>query len=282
MLIGRFWVTNPGAENEKFIDFVDKFLRGSRSFGILGGNESISIGQKDGMTSKAIAKDLKLFVQPGKASAVAKYLQAVPGGYGEGDKFLGVAVPDIRRVAKQHFGMSAGDLSDALRSPWHEVRLCALFVLVRQFDRVDEDEQSIWFRFYLDHLDFVNNWDLVDSSARHIVGEYVLVHRSERKVLYDLADSGQLWRERVSVVATQALLKRGEFEDLIRLAKRFLTHPHDLIHKAVGWMLREMGDEDLPALIQFLEKHSKSMPRTMLRYSIEKFPEADRKYFMQR
>lgn len=234
------------------------------------------------MTSKALAKDLRLFVQPGKAVSAAKYLQAVPGGYGEGDQFLGVAVPDIRRVAKQHGGMSTEDLSDALQSTWHEVRLCALFVLVRRFERADEDEQSEWFRFYLDHLDFVNNWDLVDSSARHIVGEYVLIHRAERKVLYKLAETGLLWRERVSVVATQALLKQGEFDDLIRLANRFMTHPHDLIHKAVGWMLREMGDEDLPTLVRFLESNCKSMPRTMLRYAIEKFPEADRKRFMHR
>ncbi len=234
------------------------------------------------LTAGFLLTELKKCARPDKAASLLSFFQCLPGGYGEGDQFLGVIVPDQRRIAKAFREMPLKELSLALRSPWHESRLTALFVLVYQFEKTLDSQRTLLYEFYLDHLDYVDNWDLVDSSARHIVGEYVLEHSDHRRVLFELAASDQLWRQRVAVVATQALIQKHGFLEIKQLAKLFLKHPHDLIHKAVGWMLREMGQVDKKQLVYFLEQNAKKMPRTMLRYAIEKLSKVERMKFMER
>ena len=167
-----------------------------------------------------------------------------------------------------------------LQSEWPECRLCALLMLVERFKKSDEKGKKEIYDFYLSQTGRINNWDLVDLSAPGIVGEYL--KDKPRKDLYRLADSPLLWDQRIAVVSTYTLIKNGDFIDILALSERLLHHKHDLMQKAVGWMLREMGKRDKDLLVQFLEKHCRTMPRTMLRYAIEKFPEEERKEFMKR
>ena len=234
------------------------------------------------LTADCLLMELRKFARPDKAAFLPFFFQCLPGGYGEGDQFLGVIVPDQRKIAKAFRQMPLKELSLAFRSPWHESRLTALFILVHQFEKSKDSQRATLYEFYLGHLDYVDNWDLVDSSARHIVGEYVLENTADRPVLFELASSDQLWRQRVAVVATHALINKHEFLEIKKLAKLLLKHPHDLIHKAVGWMLREMGQIDEEQLVRFLEQNAKKMPRTMLRYAIEKLSKEERMKFMER
>ena len=227
-----------------------------------------------------IQQALEACADPVKRDFLPRFFKTGKGQYGEGDCFLGVMVPFIRRVARQYKEAPLADVEQLLQSPWHECRMCALLILVEQFKKGDDCQRKVIYDFYLAHTDRINNWDLVDLTAPAIVGEY-LVHQP-RTDLYTLADSTWLWNQRIAVVATLALIRKGDFTDILALAERLLTHRHDLMHKAVGWMLREMGKRNKDLLLQFLEKHSTVMPRTMLRYSIEKLPEAERRYFMQR
>lgn len=213
---------------------------------------------------------------PEKKAVLPRFFKTGPGEYGEGDRFLGVAVPSIRKVAK-HFKDSTYEVLEALlESEWHECRLCALLVLIEKYKSEPEDTV----RFYLEHLDGINNWDLVDLSAPYILGDY-LSGREERNVLYELAESPDMWRQRISVVSTLMLIRRGSFDDTLKLAQIFLGTRHDLMQKAVGWMLREVGKRNRGLLVTFLEEYRHQMPRTMLRYAIEKFTSEERKYFMQ-
>lgn len=214
-----------------------------------------------------------------KAAASMRFFKTGPGQYGEGDEFVGVTVPEQRAIAKRFVDASLADIETMLADPVHEVRLTALLILVEQFRMADADGKKAVADFYLRHLDGVNNWDLVDSSAPQILGAW-LVTKKDRSVLYRLARSGKLWRERVAIVATQELIQHGEFEDTIRIATILLHHKHDLIHKAVGWMLREMGKKDIAALREFLSMHAATMPRTVLRYAIERMDAAERKRWM--
>ncbi len=234
------------------------------------------------LAADSLLGELKKCARPDKAASLPSFFQCLPGGYGEGDQFLGVIVPDQRKIAKAFREMPLKELSLALRSPWHESRLSALFVLVHRFEYSLDSQRTALYAFYLDHLDCVDNWDLVDSSARHIVGEYVSENSEDRRVLFELASSDDLWRQRVAVVATHALIREHEFLEIKKLAKLLLKHPHDLIHKAVGWMLREMGQVDEEQLVRFLEQNAKKMPRTMLRYAIEKLTTEERMKFMER
>jgi 3-methyladenine DNA glycosylase AlkD len=234
------------------------------------------------LTADFLLTELKKLARPDKTAVLLSFFQCLPGGYGEGDQFLGVIVPDQRKIAKAFREMPLKELSLALRSPWHESRLTALFVLVHHFEKSKASLRATLYEFYLEHLNYVDNWDLVDSSARHIVGEYVLEHTEQRRDLFALASSDQLWRQRVAVVATHALINKHEFLEIKKLAKLFLKHPHDLIHKAVGWMLREMGQVNELQLVRFLEQNAKKMPRTMLRYAIEKLSKEERMKFMER
>lgn len=229
--------------------------------------------------SEQISEELKQYIDPVKREYLPRFFKTGVGQYGEGDRFLGVVVPNTRLVAKLHREEPFEVMAELLQSEWHECRLCALLMLVERFKKSDEKGKKEIYDFYLSQTARVNNWDLVDLSAPYIVGEYL--KDKPREDLYRLADSSLLWDQRIAVVATATLIRNGQFIDTLRLAERLLHHPHDLMRKAIGWMLRELGKRDKDLLVQFLEKHCRVMPRTMLRYSIEKFSTEERAYFMK-
>lgn len=214
-----------------------------------------------------------------KRVTLPRFFKCGSGEYGEGDCFLGVVVPDVRAVAKKHSDASLSEIGDLLESQWHEVRLCGLIILVLQCRKSVPREVL---EFYLSHTSRINNWDLVDLSAPAIVGGYLLRNIHERKLLYSLAESDLLWDQRIAVVSTMTLIRAGEQDDTYDLAVKLMRHPHDLMHKAIGWMLREAGKRDQGRLELFLDEYAASMPRTMLRYSIEKFPEPLRRRYLQK
>ena len=230
------------------------------------------------MNAKDVRVELRSLADPQKAALYPRYFKAGAGEYAEGDRFLGVTVPKQRRVARRYEALPWRSIQSLLRDPFHECRLTALLILVRRFERGTETQRERIVNFYLDHLDFVNNWDLVDSSAHKILGAW-LEHR-DRSVLYELAASGHLWRQRVAVIATFHFIANDDFEDSLALATQLRDHEHDLIHKAVGWMLREIGNRDRSVEEAFLAEHHRKMPRTMLRYAIEKFEPARRKAYL--
>lgn len=230
--------------------------------------------------ARALCAELDGAGDPHRAEHLQRFFRTGPGEYGEGDRFLGLRVPEVRAIARRHRELSLPDLADVLASPWHEHRQAALFVLADRYRRAAPAEREAIAAFYLEHLDAVNSWDLVDGSAPHILGAHLL--ERDRSVLYELAASGHLWRQRVAVLATFAFIRAGQFQDTFRLAELLRDHPHDLIHKAVGWMLREIGKRDLAAEERFLDRHATSMPRTMLRYAIEKFEPERRRSYLQR
>lgn len=205
-----------------------------------------------------------------RATHSLRFFKTGPGEYGAGDKFIGVAVPQTRSLLPKSDALSEADVLTLLHSKWHEERLLALLVLVRRFTKARRDDatREHLVQLYLANTRWVNNWDLVDSSAPQILGAWLL-HR-DRSVLRRLAKSKNLWEQRIAIIATQALIRVGQFEDTLDLCEYFLTHPHDLMHKACGWMLREVGNRDEAVLTRFLDQHATTMPRTMLRYAIEK------------
>jgi len=223
--------------------------------------------------------ELKTYIEPGKAASLCQYFQAFPGGYGEGDKFWGIRVPALHKIAKKYRQLSLAKLTLLITSEIHEQRMLALFILRLQFEKAVTDEQKILIDFYLQHLDGVNNWDLVDSSAHYLLGRWLLDKDVQPICL--LANSEKLWLQRIALMSSFAFIRAGRFELTLQLAEQLLDHPHDLMHKVIGWMLREIGKRDLAAEIQFLDKFYAQMPRTMLRYAIEKFPEALRLDYLQ-
>ena len=222
----------------------------------------------------------RALVDPVKAQLAQRFFKTGPGQYGEGDQFLGIRVPETRGFLQRTDLLSEAEVLELLQSPWHEERLLALLALVRRFAKAKRNEaaQARIVELYLNHTAFINNWDLVDSSAPQIVGTWLL--KRDRAVLHRLANSSNLWEQRISIVATQALIRARDFTETLKLCERFLNHPHDLMHKACGWMLREMGKKDRPTLLGFLDQHAKVMPRTMLRYSIEHLPEDQRQHYL--
>lgn len=210
-----------------------------------------------------------------------KFFQAFPGGYGQGDEFIGVTVPNQRAVAKMFYrDIPLDELEQLLREPIHEYRLTALFIMVLKYQKSkNHEEKKGVVDIYLRNTDRVNNWDLVDSSAHLILGDYLLDR--DRQQLYDFAKSENLWVQRIAIIATLCFIRKNQFDDTLRIAELLLNHRHDLIHKAVGWMLREVGNRDYDVEFDFLVKHYKNMPRTMLRYAIEKFPEDVRQAFLK-
>ena len=222
---------------------------------------------------------LESLADPRIAESSQRFFKTGPGDYGEGDRFLGVRVPDVRKVAREFRAAPLAAAFTLLRSPLHEERLLGLFMLVERFTRGSEDERKRIYEEYRKRIKaYINNWDLVDSSAREIVGAH-LEHR-DRTALYDLARSSNLWERRVAIIATHWFIKRGSFDDVLAIAKVLLADEHDLIHKAVGWMLREVGNRDRAVEERFLRVHYRQMPRTMLRYAIEKFPAQRRKAYL--
>ncbi len=240
--------------------------------------------QPENLTASDVLDVLLCQVRPDKAEFLPGFFKAIPGGYGEGDKFLGVVVPDQRKTAKRFQCLPLTELAKLLASEWHECRLTAVYVLVLQYQKKsssDAQRREI-VDFYLNHLDGINNWDLVDSSAHKLLGAMALHSDLYLAKIRKLARSKQLWLERIAVIATLPFIKSDDFALTLELASRFLDHPHDLMHKAVGWMLREIGNRDVDVLRGFLEAHVAEMPRTMLRYSIEKLDRPERSLWLER
>jgi len=209
-----------------------------------------------------------------------RFFKTGPGEYGEGDKFLGIRVPVIRKCVREYREISLPDTLELLKSPFHEARLLALLILVAKYSRAKEDaEREAVYRAYLKHTKFINNWDLVDSSAVRIVGAHL--YDRDRKPIYRLARSKSLWERRIGVISTFYFINNEDYSDSLTIAELLLSDGEDLIHKAVGWMLREVGNRDRKTEERFLQKHYKQMPRTMLRYAIEKLPETERQAYLQ-
>lgn len=221
-----------------------------------------------------VQRALRKVATPKKAASSRWFFKTGKGEYGERDTFLGVTVPEQRAIAKKFRNIPTSQVFQLLESAFHEERLTALFILVDQFGRADDAGRADIFHSYLKHAKYVNNWDLVDSSAPHIVGTYLL-HRP-RTVLAKLVRSNNIWKRRIGILATQTFIRNGETTTTFVLAEVLLGDTHDLIHKAVGWMLREAGEKDEKALLSFIAKHRKRMPRTMLRYAIEKLSKTRR------
>lgn len=215
-----------------------------------------------------------------QAKVLQRFFKTDPGQYGAGDIFLGIKVPIQREIAKHYSKLTLAELQQLLGSKIHEHRLGALFILIAQYQKGDNKIKSRIFKFYLKNSKQINNWDLVDSSAPNIVGDFLL--NKSKATIYKLARSNNLWEKRISIIATFTFIRNNDFKDTLKIAKLLLSDSHDLIHKAVGWMLREVGKRDQSVEEQFLEKYSTKMPRTMLRYAIEKFSENKRKYYLAR
>ena len=231
------------------------------------------------MTASSALREMRRLANPTRAKHSLRFFKMGPGQYGEGDTFLGLSLPQIRSLSKQYRDLSLGDVAQLLASPWHEARLIALIVLTMQYTRADARTRAAIYRLYLSRTDRINNWDLVDVSAHHIVGAH-LIERS-RAPLYRLARSKLIWDRRVAMIATAHFIRAGQFADTLRLATLFQGDKHDLIHKATGWMLREVGKREPAALNGFLHEHAHEMPRTMLRYAIERFPSQERIIWLQ-
>lgn len=226
-----------------------------------------------------LRRKLRQTATPAQAAIARRFFKTGPGEYGEGDLFLGLKVPQLRAELPHTDALSEADVLHLLHSEWHEERLLALLVFGRRFSHAKKDTatQQRIVSLYLANTKWINNWDLVDSSAPHILGAWLL--RRDRTVLDTLAASTSLWEQRIAILATQAFIRAGDFADTLRLSALFLSHPHDLMHKACGWMLREVGKRDMKPLLSFLDQHAARMPRTMLRYAIEKLsPKARQSY----
>lgn len=225
-----------------------------------------------------LKKDLLALKNPPKAKILARFFKTGPGQYGEGDQFLGITVPQQRQLAKKYLTLKLEDLENLLDSPIHEFRFTALEILVMQYEAGDSQAKKKIVKFYLNHLDQVNNWDLVDTSAPYILGDYL--RDKDRGILYKLVKSPNIWHRRVAILSSFTFIKNHQFTDTLRLAEILLSDQHDLIHKAVGWMLREVGKLDEPTLFKFLDKHSRHMPRTALRYAVEKLDQTIRQQYL--
>lgn len=231
------------------------------------------------MTAEDMRKRLRELEDPDKAKILQRFFKTGPGAYGEGDLFLGIPVPRLRKVSKECDAMAMGEVEALLKSSVHEERLLALLILIRKYDREDESGKKSIYTLYLKSTRWINNWDLVDLSAPNIVGDFLM--RRSRKPLYRLARSPVLWNRRVAILATFRFIKERQFDDTLGIGEILLRDKEDLIQKAVGWMLREVGKRDPIVQEAFLKEHYKQMPRTMLRYAIERFPAAKRALFMK-
>lgn len=227
-------------------------------------------------------KELRTFAEPDRIPVLKSFFKTKPGEYGHGDKFIGVRVPNNRIVAKKYIDMSFSDLRQLIKSAYHEERLLSLLILVERIKRSNEQEKESAYTFYLKHAEYVNNWDLVDASAEYIVGGFLKnkTHKEIEEVLIPLAQDSCIWKRRISMISCFCFIKNKNFNCSLKIAKILLNDEHDLIQKAVGWMLREIGKRDLDVEKKFLDKYYKVMPRTMLRYAIERFIEKDKKYYM--
>lgn len=223
-------------------------------------------------------KKLKAMGSPEKAKFAARFFKTGKGEYAEGDKFIGVTMPQVRGLAREYKDLSLNELSTLLDSDLHEVRILALCILTGRFPKSSEKEQEKIYQLYLKKRARINNWDLVDVSASHIIGRYL--EKRPRDILYELSQSKVLWDKRIAIISTHHFIRQNDFVDVLKLSKQYLVEEHDLMHKASGWMLREMGKRDEKSLTAFLDKYSHEMPRTMLRYAIEKLTPAQKQKYM--
>ena len=232
-------------------------------------------------TLEKLVADLEKLKNPKKALLLGRFFKTGKGEYGEGDVFWGIVVPDSRKIAQKYFQeITLGEVRSLLEQKVHEVRFAAMATLVLKYQKGELKEKERVAKFYLRNLKGINNWDLVDLSAPQILGDYLF--DKDKAIIYRLASSKDLWERRIAVLTTFGFIKQNDFHDALRIAEILLHDKHDLIHKAVGWMLREIGKRNKKAEVIFLKKHAKQMPRTALRYAIEKFPEKERKAWLDR
>ena len=227
-----------------------------------------------------LRKELRTLVNPEKAKLLQRFFKTGKGQYGEGDIFLGITVPEQRKLSKK-YDLKLKDINILLDSKIHEERLTGLLILIKNYNYAEEKEKKEIFNFYMSKADRINNWDLVDLSAPKIVGHYLFHHKEETKKIYGFAKSNNLWKKRIAIVSTSYFIWKNQFDDAIAISEILLNDEHDLIHKAVGWMLREIGKKDKKILENFLNENYKDIPRTSLRYAIEKFPEDERKKWLK-
>ena len=231
---------------------------------------------------KNLKKDLQKLANSKKGKDLSRFFKTGKGEYGEGDIFLGIAVPDQRKIAKKYSELQLNKIQEFLSSKIHEHRLTSLFILISKFEKGNNKLKKEIFDFYLKNTRNINNWDLVDLSAPKILGAYTLDNPKEKRILYKLAKSKNLWEKRIAMLSTYSFIKEKQFDDAIKIAEILLNDEHDLIHKAVGWMLREIGNRNQAKEETFLKKHYKKMPRTMLRYAIEKFQKNKKEFYMKK
>ncbi len=231
------------------------------------------------MTVAEVKQQLAEVADPERARNLSWFFKTGKGQYGEGDRFIGITVPVLRRIAHRNRDLALEGIAELLDSPIHEHRTVALAILVEQYQSGSTAAKRSHLEFYLDHTDRVNNWDLVDGSAPYIVGDYLLTR--SRRVLYKLVKSDRVWERRIAMVATQTFIRAGDLKDTFALAALLLGGKHDLIHKATGWMLREAGKKSPVELVEFLREHYSQMPRTALRYAIERFPAEERQRILR-
>jgi len=231
------------------------------------------------MIAKEVINALKSLATEERRKVNEWFFKTGKGEYGYGDIFLGVTMPDIRRIAKKFSQeISLQELTELIRSPIHEVRLCALIILVNKYKKENSDKI---YQYYMDHLTAINNWDLVDSSAPYIVGDYLYKHPEKSKILIDFSHSENLWVRRISIVSTFTFIKNNEFNTTLEIAKLLLNDNHDLIHKALGWMLREIYKRDERIIKRFLRQNYAQIPRTTLRYAIERMDKEERLLYLK-
>ncbi len=234
------------------------------------------------MTAKFILNELLSVANPEKAKFLQGFFKTGKGQYAEGDVFLGIVVPNIRDIVKTNKELPLSEIQILLDSEYHEARLAGLLFLVQQFKKSKkEEEKKEIFDFYLKNAQRANNWDLVDVTCRDVIGRYLL-DKGDRDVLYKLAESDNLWEQRIAIVSTWMFIKYKDYTETLSLSEKLLNHKHDLMHKAVGWMLREVGKKDKETLVDFLQIHYRNMPRTALRYAIEHFSPEEKAYFMKK
>ena len=234
------------------------------------------------MSAEFILQELFSVANPEKAKFLQGFFKTGKGQYAEGDVFLGIVVPITRNIVKENKALPLSEIQILLNSEYHEARLAGLLFLAQQFKKAKkEEERKEIFDFYLANARKANNWDLVDVTCRDVIGLYLL-DKDDKSILYRLAESDNLWEQRIAIVSTWTFIKHKQYDDTLVLSEKLLNHKHDLMHKAVGWMLREVGKKDRETLVEFLDKHYKNMPRTALRYAIEHFPDEQKAYYMKK
>lgn len=232
-------------------------------------------------TANFVKKELEKYSSKGKKEVFVRFFKTGKGQYGEGDMFWGITVPNIRDVAKRYFkDISFEEVKGLIESEIHEIRLTGYIILTYKYERGDKEEKERVYEFYINNLNGCNNWDIVDLSCSKIIGNYLVDNLGKRDILYTLVKSKNLWEQRISIVSTYSFIKNNDFKDTLKISKILLSHKHDLIHKAVGWMLREVGKKDIDVLREFLNENIKDMPRTTLRYAIERMDKKERDRYL--